>query len=671
MSWSARLRRVFLGKKLDPMRAGTRKHMVLIAFFAWIGLGADGLSSACYGPEESFLALGGNDQMALFLALMTAVTVFVIAIGYNQVIELFPSGGGGYRAATRLIGPYAGLVSGGALLVDYVLTIALSVSSGGDAVFSLLSVGAQQWKFTAEIGALLVLVLLNLRGMKESIKVLMPIFLGFFITHLALIGYGVGHHALRIPALLPDAVSDMHHMAGNVGWLVVASLFLRAYSLGGGTYTGLEAVSNNVNMLVEPRVRTGRWTMFYMATSLALTAGGIILLYLLWNVHAQPDKTLNAVVFQSIIASLNLGSPELAHAALAVVLALEGGLLMVGANTGFMGGPAVLATMAEDRWVPRQFRQLSSRMVTQNGVLVMGVAALAILVASHGSVAFLVVLYSINVFLTFSLTMYGLSRHWWRQHPYLLHWRRRLAVALLGAVVCGFILIVTTVEKFTDGGWLTLLVTAAVITACLFIKRHYDHVGRLMKRVDDQYSKKIDWDESLPCLPIDRSKPTAVILVGANRGAAMYTLSQALHTFPGRFANYVFASVGEVDKQNFGADGALLNLRATIDNALHYFTSYCTSKDLPATAYSAFGGDPLAELEHLGDTICNDFPHTVFFAGKLVFPREGWWIRLLHNQLPLAMQRRLERRQRQMVVVPLRVPEPATPSRAPGGWHIR
>src|SRR5258705_7426072 len=129
-----------LGAPLDPFSSHTRQHIALVAFLAWIGLGADGLSSSCYGPEEAFLALGEHTHLALYMAAATALTVFVIAVGYNQVIELFPSGGGGYKVATSLIGPYTGLVSGAALIVDYMLTIAISVASGADAVFSLLPV---------------------------------------------------------------------------------------------------------------------------------------------------------------------------------------------------------------------------------------------------------------------------------------------------------------------------------------------------------------------------------------------------------------------------------------------------------------------------------------------------------------------------------------------------
>src|SRR6201987_788082 len=167
---AAKLKESLLGKPLDPFSSETHKHVALVAFFAWVGLGADGLSSACYGPEEAFLALGPHTPLSLYLAALTAVTVFVIAVAYNQVIELFPSGGGGYKVATRLLGAHAGLVSGCALMVDYVLTIAISVASGVDALFSLLPPALAAAKLGLEVVLTLLLVYLNLRGMKESIK---------------------------------------------------------------------------------------------------------------------------------------------------------------------------------------------------------------------------------------------------------------------------------------------------------------------------------------------------------------------------------------------------------------------------------------------------------------------------------------------------------------------
>src|SRR5438874_8399367 len=327
----AKLRQKLFGKPLDPLDTKTRRHIALVAFFAWVGLGADGISSSCYGPEEAFRALGEHTDLGLYLALATAATVFIIALAYNQVIELFPTGGGGYRVAPSLIGPRAGLVSGAALIVDYVLTIAISVASGVDALFSLLPASAAVFKLGTELSLVAVLLVMNLRGMKESIKILLPIFLGFFITHTFLIAYGILGHTEGLPRVVPDAIEDTRKLAHDIGWVAALSLFLRAYSLGGGTYTGIEAVSNNVQTLREPRVRTGKLTMFYMATSLAFTAGGIILLYLLWHAAPVDGQTLNDVVFGSILESFGFG-PGFKQIGLSVVLATEAGLLFGAAN---------------------------------------------------------------------------------------------------------------------------------------------------------------------------------------------------------------------------------------------------------------------------------------------------------------------------------------------------
>ena len=212
-----RLTRLFIGPPRDPMHAETRHRMALIAFLAWVGLGADGLSSSNYGPAEAYVALGVHTHLAVYLALATAVTVFIIAMAYIQVIELFPHGGGGYRVATTLIGPYAGLVSGSALIIDYVLTIAISVASGVDALFSLLPLEFQWWKLPAEFAVTGFLLTLNLRGAKESLKLLVPLFLGFLATHGFMIIYGIYAHADSIPSLLPQTRVDTANLVEDLG----------------------------------------------------------------------------------------------------------------------------------------------------------------------------------------------------------------------------------------------------------------------------------------------------------------------------------------------------------------------------------------------------------------------------------------------------------------------
>jgi len=648
-----KLRDLVIGAPLDPLSQKTRQHIALAAFLAWVGLGADGLSSSAYGPEEAFRALGAHTHLGLFMAIATAATVFIISLAYNQVIELFPTGGGGYRVATSLIGPRAGLVSGAALIVDYVLTIAISVASGVDALFSMLPASASVFKLGTELSLVAVLLVMNLRGMKESIKILLPIFLGFFITHTLLIAYGILGHTEGLQRVVPDAIEDTRKLAHDIGWVAALSLFLRAYSLGGGTYTGIEAVSNNVQTLREPRVRTGKLTMFYMAASLAFTAGGIILLYLLWRVQPVEGQTLNAVVFGKIIDSFGM-TGGLSHTALLLVLVFEAGLLFVAANTGFLGGPQVLSNMAADSWLPHQFRHLSTRLVTQNGIVIMGLAALVIVLWSRGSVDLLVVLYSINVFLTFTLSLLGLCIYWWRARGKDWRWVHRLAFSGLGLAVTSGILGVTVIEKFGEGGWVTVVITSLVIALCLAIHRHYDWVKARLKEVDEIFSAaSCPKCENPP--PLDPDAPTAVFMIGSSRGGGIHTVLWVQRLFPHHFKNFIFISAKAVDAQSYGGAEQIDRLRTALDRALSFYVDYCHANGLAATARFSLGTDRVDELTKLAEGVQKEYSNSVFFTSKLVFRNENWVTRLLHNQTALALQRRLHLNGMQMVILPMQL----------------
>ena len=653
MSLYTQLRTRVVGAPLDPLNKETRHNIALVAFFAWVGLGADGISSSCYGPEQSFRALGEHTDLGLYLALATAVTVFIIALAYNQVIELFPTGGGGYRVATKLIGPYAGVTSGAALVLDYVLTIAISIASGVDALFSLLPLAFQEHKLAAEIGLISLLIGLNLRGMKEVIKVLLPIFLGFIITHAFLIVYGLGAHIEYLPRLIPATLAETASLSGQLGWAHVAALMLLAYSQGGGTYTGLEAVSNNVNVLAEPRVRTGKVTMLYMALSLAFTAGGIILLYLLWEAQPVEGQTLNAVAFGAIIESLGW-DPWLTKAALWTVLALEGGLLFVAANTGFLGGPAVLSSMAADSWVPHKFRYLSTRLVTENGILVMGLAALGILIWTGGSVSLLVILYSVSVFLTFAISLYGLCIYWWRHRGEQGKWIARLALSAAGFLVCSVILVMLLVEKFAEGGWFTALIIAVIVGICIIIRRHYNWARAQMRKVDEIFANQPFGSVADAPRP-DPSLPTAVFLVGSSRGGGLHTLLWVQRMFPDHFRNFVFVNARTVDSHSYGGDEDMKITQMEANVSLTYFVNFCNSKGWAAKSYLALGTDPIDEVAKLAQQVHEEFPNCIFFASKLIFERENWLIRLLHNEAALALQRRLHLHGLQMVILPMKI----------------
>jgi len=644
-----RIKQLLFGNPLNPFNPQILRHASLVAFLAWVGLGADGLSSSCYGPEEAYYALGAHPHFSLYIAIATAITVFIISIGYNQVIELFPSGGGGYKVASQLLGPYVGLVSGAALIVDYVLTIAVSAASAMDAVFSMLPVPWLHYKLLMEVILLFSLLLLNMRGMKESIKFLMPIFLGFFVLHVILISYGIIAHHKGLFLIVPNTIQETRQAIAAVGWIPVLALILHAYSLGSGTYTGLEAVSNNVNRLREPRVATGKWTMFYMAVSLSMTAAGMILLFLLWEPKPEVGQTLNAVVFHSI-----LGDSDTGKILLLITLLFEAGLLFVAANTGFLAGPSVLANMAIDGWMPNRFRHLSTRLVIQNGLFLFGIFAIAILLWCRGKVSLLVVLYSINVFITFSLSLFGMCVYWAKQRSKgSPRWLLRLIFSFFAFLITSSILCITLITKFQSGGWLTVVITCAVIFICLLIKRHYNIFNKKLQQLDIQLKQPLV--HPLNPVQIDPQQPTAVILVGKSLGVAMHTLLNVIRMFPRHFKNFVFLSAGVVDVESFAGQTELEKMREKVNENLEYFVDYCHQYGIAAEAYAAFGTDTVEELTSLAVQVSKKYSNCIFFSSKLIFEHDNFITRFLHNETPLTVQRNLHLEGKELVILPMKV----------------
>jgi hypothetical protein len=452
---------------------------------------------------------------------------------------------------------------------------------------------------------------------------------------------------------VPDTLEATTSLSSNIGWIGVAGMLLLAYSQGGGTYTGLEAVSNNVNILAEPRVHTGKVTMIYMALSLAFTAGGIILLYLLWDAKPVEGQTLNASTFKAIIESVGL-SKWTSQSLLLVTLFFEAGLLFVAANTGFLGGPAVLANMAADSWVPHKFRYLSTRLVTQNGILVLGVAALAILFWTRGSVTLLVVLYSVSVFLTFAISLFGLCRYWWQHRKELEHWMRRFLLSLLGFVICAGILLVLLVEKFAEGGWAAALIIGVIAGLCIYIRNHYRDTKDAIQAVDQVFANQPFGPHVGPVEP-NPDDQTAVFIVGSSRGGGLHALLWVQRMFPGHFKNFIFVNARTVDTHAYGGEGAVEQMRAEASATLKFFVDFCHSHGMASAAYLGFGTDVVDEVTKLCEDIAQEYPNAIFFTSKLIFEHDNWFTRLLHNQAALAIQRRLHFESLQMVILPMKV----------------
>jgi amino acid transporter len=653
-------KRFFLGKSRDPLDPHVFHQLSLVAFLAWVGLGADGLSSSCYGPEELFVALGTHRQLAVFLAIATAVTVIVISASYSQIIELFPSGGGGYLVATRLLGPGAGVVSGSALVVDYAMTIAMQVAACVAALSSLTAGVTPHVQLAFSLGLVVFLILLNLRGVKESVIVLLPIFVLFLVTHVLVIAFGIGRHVGAMPELVATTVRETQQTWATLGGLGTLALMLKAFSMGGGTYTGLEAVSNGLQVLREPRVRTGRRTMTYMAISLSLTAGGLILCYLLADVYRQQGQTLNAVLVRKLSGEA-FGPGASAASFVLLTLLAEGALLFVGAQAGFLDGPRVLANMAIDSWIPHRFSLLSERLVTQNGILVMGLSAIGILLYTGGSIDVIVVMYSINVFLTFSLSQLGMCVHWWQERKTEPSWGRRFAINGVGLLTTATILVVTVAMKFKEGGWVTVLITGSLVALCVAVQRHYKSVSLLMKRADDvlttlpKYKGPDTSGAAVKVEAVSRSTPTAVFLVSGFNGLGIHSLLQVQKYFPRYFKNAVFLSVGVVDSTKFKGIHEVENLKLETERDLNRYVEFARGLGMHAEHHFTIGTDLLDEIVGLCHGVKEHYDRPVFFASKLIFPNENLVNRLLHNQTPFAVQRRLQFEGLQTVILPIQV----------------
>ncbi len=659
-----RLLRALVGAPRDPLDPGIFHKVSLVAFFAWIGLGVDGLSSSAYGPEEAFVALGEYRHLALLLALVMAATIAIISASYAQIIENFPTGGGGYLVATKLLGPIAGVVSGCALVIDYVLTIAVSIASGSDAVFSLAGPGHDKTRIWFCFLVLLVLMVMNMRGVKESVKVLMPIFLVFLITHLIVILCGILGNLGNFASTAAMAVQETRHGLGVIGFTGLLFVFMRAYALGGGTYTGIEAVSNGLGILKEPRVATGKRTMLYMALSLAVVAGGILVCYLLTGVEKQEGKTLNAVMLEAVAGHWTLGGLPVGQWFLSIALLSTMALLFTAAQTGFLGGPGVLSNMALDGWVPKRFAHISERLVVKNGIVLMGVGAALMLLYAKASVHLLVVMYSINVFLTFTLSQLGMCTHWIRQRRAGREWRQGLAINGIGLLLTGCILVFTAALKFKDGAWVTLAITATFVVMCVRIRGHYRHIRRLLQRLDEDLMDVPMPEEAEGAArnapPLDKSAPTAVMLVSGFSGLGLHSFL-ALHAlFPNHFKNILFISVGVIDSGNFKGVQEIHNLEESTQENLGRYVRYARSLGFQADSRYALGTLMVPEMRKLCEQIREEFPRAVFFAGRLIFREEKFYHRWLHNQSSATLQRRLQFDGVPLVILPIRVLEPVS-----------
>jgi amino acid transporter len=450
------LKRWVVGK---PMPLAQARHERLSKTIALAVFSSDALSSVAYATEEILLVLALAGAAALHVAVPVALAIscllIVVAVSYQQTIHAYPSGGGSYIVARANLGPMPGLIAAAALLIDYVLTVSVSVAAGVAALTSAVP-GLYGHRVGLGIGFIALIAFANLRGVRESGRVFaVPTYL-FIVTFAFMVGVGLwrwlqGDLTPLPAAVVPDAVP--------LTWFLV----LRAFSSGCTALTGIEAISNGVPAFKRPEASNAARTMGWMAGILGVLFLGITVLAWGFRVTPNPDETVVSQIARALFGTgifyfLVQGSTML--------------ILVLAANTSFADFPRLSSLLSRDRYAPRQFTTQGDRLVFSNGILVLGGLAALLIVLFRGETHALIPLYAVGVFISFTLSQAGMVRHWLGEHGPGWHWR--LAINGTGAVVTGVVTIVIAATKFTHGAWIVVLLIPIMVMGFRAVHRHYE-----------------------------------------------------------------------------------------------------------------------------------------------------------------------------------------------------
>jgi amino acid transporter len=454
-----RARRILLGPRLNSSAVVQERMPKLIALPV---LSSDVLSSVAYGPEAMFtvLVLAGSGVLGLSLPIGAVLVLMMAALGlsYRQTIRAYPHGAGSYIVASDNLGPRLGLAAAAGLMMDYILTVSVSVAAGVDAV---TSAEPRLAPFTVEFGVLVIALLLagNLRGVRAAGRLFAAPTYAFFLAIALLLAFGLAQLAQRgFAATPPPRVAP----AEGLGVLLV----LRAFASGATSMTGTEAVSNAVPVFRPEEWRNARATLTVMIGLLVLMFTGLVLLFHLDGLVPRPSQTM-----LSQLGRLAFHNPVL-YGYLQATTAL---VLLLAANTAFNDFPRLLYFMARDRYAPRAFLHLGDRLAFSNGIFALAVVAAVIFVAFHGRTQALIPLYAVGVFLAFTLSQAGMTVHWARHRG--PRWRQSLVINAAGGFMSGLVLLIGAATKFVEGAWVVVLALPLLILLSLRIRRHYETVN--------------------------------------------------------------------------------------------------------------------------------------------------------------------------------------------------
>lgn len=464
------VKRFLIGRPLKSTELG---HQKLNIFKALAVLSSDALSSVAYATEQILLVLAVVGAAAYWFSIPIAVGILFLLIAlitsYRQIIFSYPHGGGAYIVSKENLGINPGLIAGGSLLVDYILTVAVSVSAGTDAITSAFP---SLLPHTVLIACLLVvfITILNLRGLTESATILaFPVYL-FVFTLLLLIVVGIFRIITgNVPATAAHVVPIGTSVTG-----ITAFLLLRSFSSGCSALTGVEAISNAIPNFKEPSPRNAAKTLILMGSLLALLFSGITVLAYVFGISPKPDETVVSQIAEATFGGRNF-LYFLVQGTTAVILVLA-------ANTGFSAFPMLAFNLARDKYMPRMFTIRGDRLGYSNGIVSLGVASIVLIILFHGNTNLLIPLYQVGVFIPFTLSQSGMIRKWIREKP--PGWAGKLTANLVGALITLTVLLILFITKFSQV-WFVFIFLPGMVYIFHRVFSHYDAVGEQLRVQQD------------------------------------------------------------------------------------------------------------------------------------------------------------------------------------------
>jgi amino acid transporter len=585
------LRHLLIGSPLPTTYAGeTRLDKVR----ALASLSPDALASVAYANQEIFLGLviAGAAGLAhsIDLALVISGLLVLLTLSYRQTIAAYPGGGGSYTVARENLGETAGLVAAAALLIDYVLNAAVSLTAG---VAALASAFPALWPYRAalSLGLLLLITVINLRGVREAGTIMtIPVYL-FLATYLGMIAWGVGVALIDGPGSLEAAAP-----APLTG--VTLFLLLRTFAAGATALTGVEAISNAVPVFKEPVVANAQKTMAAMALLMGVLFVGTIGLTEYLGVVAGSEETI-----LSALARRLFGSGAVYYLVqLATLL-----VLVVAANTSYTGFPRVVSLIAQDGFLPRQLRAVGDRLVFSNGILLLAALAGLLIVIFGGDTHALIPLFAVGAFLAFTLSQAGMVSHWRRERG--PGWAAKAALNGLGALATGVALLVIGASKFAGGAWIVILLIPLIVWLFRNIRAHYAEVGRQLRLGDDA-----------PAVGQTRHPHIVMPVAGVHRGV-IEALNFAYSIAEDVTAVFVELEPGTADTLRERWRAAGLDRVATLVTV--------------PSPYRSLIGPFLDELDRMDAERDDDWPVSVLIPE---FVPAKWWHFLLHNQTALPLK---------------------------------